>query len=147
MEVVLLKDVERLGAEGATVQVAPGFARNYLIPRGLAAPATAQQLKVVEERQRQRARELQRVKAQAAALKQKLERRSLTLKLALGAEDKPFGSVTTHDILEALAREGIDVEKHAIQLKEPIKALGVYEIPIRLPADLTATLKLWVVKG
>lgn len=146
MDVILLKDVEKVGTQGATVQVKPGFARNYLIPRGLAVAATAQQLQVVAERERQRTKQLQRVKGQAEALKQKLESRSLTLKLTVGAEDKPFGSVTTHDICDALTRDGFDVEKHAIQLKEPIKTLGVYDIPIRLPADVTATLKVWVVK-
>ena len=147
MDVILLKDVERLGQEGSTVQVKPGFARNYLIPRGLAVPATAEQLRAVEARQRHRTQQLQRQKATAEALKQKLESRSLTLKLALGVDDKPFGSVTTHDILDALRRDGIEVEKHAVQLNEPIKTLGVYEVPIRVHADVTAMVKVWVVKA
>lgn len=147
MDVILLTDVEKLGTEGATVQVKPGFARNYLIPRGLAVAATAEQLKAVEARERGRTKQLQQVKAQAQRLKQQVESRALTLTLTVGADDKPFGSVTTHDIRDALTRDGLEVEKHAIQLTEPIKTLGVYDIPIRLPADVTATLKVSVVKA
>ena len=146
-DVVLLKDVEKLGTEGTVVHVKPGFARNYLLPRGLAAPATPQQLKAVEAIKQQRLQKTQRIQAEAATLKQKLESRSLTLKLNLGADDKPFGSVTTHDIVEALAREGIEVEKHAIHLEQPIKMLGIFDIPVRLHPAVTATLKVWVVKA
>ena len=146
-DVVLLKDVEKLGTEGTVVHVKPGFARNYLLPRGLAAPATPQQLKAVEAIKQQRLQKTQRIQAEAATLKQKLESRSLTLKLNLGADDKPFGSVTTHDIVEALTREGIEVEKHAIHLEQPIKMLGIFDIPVRLHPAVTATLKVWVVKA
>jgi large subunit ribosomal protein L9 len=147
MDVVLLKAVEKLGAEGAVVQVKPGFARNYLLPRGLAVPATAQQLKAIEVINRQRLQRSQRIQAEAETLKRKLEGRSLTLKLSLGMDDKPFGSITTHDLVEALTLEGIEVDKHAIHLEQPIKALGVYQIPVRLHPHVTATLKLWVVKA
>ena len=147
MDVVLLKDIEKLGSEGAVVQVKPGFARNYLLPRGLAAPATPQQLKAVEETKRQRLQKAQRMKTDAEALKRKLEGRSVTLKLNLGEEGKSFGAITTHDVLEALTQEGLTVEKHAIGLEQPIKALGVYDIPVRVHPEVTATLKLWVVKA
>ena len=146
MDVVLLTHVDKVGIEGATVQVKPGFARNYLIPRGLAVAATAEQLSALQARTRQRAKQQERSRAQAEALKQQLDSRSLTLRLAVGADDKPFGSVTAHDILDALAREGLVVEKHALKLQEPIKTLGVFEIPVRLTADVTATVKVWVVK-
>ena len=147
MDIVLLKDVEQLGAAGAVVHVKPGFARNYLMPRGLALPATAQQLKAVEQAKQQRQAKVQRLRADAEALKRKIEGRSLTLTLTLGEHDKPFGSIAVHDVAEALAREGVPVEKHAIQLDQPIKALGIYEIPVRIQSDMTATLKLWVVKA
>ena len=146
MDVLLLKDVEKLGAQGAVVHVKPGFARNFLLPQGLAVPATDQQLKAAAERQRQHEDKAQRLKAQAELVKRKLESRSLTLKLSLGQDDKPFGAITAHEILEALAREGFELEKHALHLEEPIKSLGVFELPVRLQADVTATLKLWVVK-
>ena len=146
MDVILLKDVEKLGAESAVLTVKPGFARNYLLPRGLAVLASPQQLKAMEALKRQRSRKAERMKAGVGALKQKLEAASLTLKLSLGADEKPFGAVTAHDIVDALRRDGIEVEKHAVQLQQPIKALGVFDIPVRLLPDVTATLKLWVVK-
>ena len=96
---------------------------------------------------RQRSREAERIKAEAEALKQKLEGCSLTLKLSLGADEKPFGSITLNDIREALRIEGLEVEKHAIQLKQPIKGLGVYDIPVRLHPDVTATVKVSVVQA
>ena len=146
IKVVLLKDIERLGVEGAVVSVKPGFARNYLIPTGLAVPATAQHVKAVEEAARQRTQKAQRIKEQAETLKRKLEGRSLTLKLSLGEDDKPFGSITTHDVVDAVQQEGMSIEKHAVRLEQPIKALGIYEVPVRLHSEVTATLKLWVVK-
>ena len=147
MDVVLLKDVEKLGVEGAVVKVKPGFARNYLVPHGLAALATVWQLKAIEESKRQRLQKTQRARRDADALKRKLEARSLTLKLSLGEDDKPFGSITTHDIVEALAQDGIVMDKHAVHLEHPIKSLGVFDVPVRLHADVTATLKVWVVKA
>ena len=147
MDVVLLKDVEKLGAAGAVVRVKPGFARNYLLPGGLAAPATPQQLKAVEAATRQRQKQSDRALVEATALKQRLEGKPLTFTLALGEGDKPFGSVTAHDVAEALAREGMTVEKHAIQLPEPVKALGNHAVPVRVHADVTATVKLQVVKA
>lgn len=146
MDVVLLKAVENLGAEGDVVRVKPGFARNYLIPAGLATPATPERLKRVEAAKRQRAQQAEREHAEAQALKQKLESRSVTVKLALGEAQQPFGSVTVHDLVEALKQDGLAIEKHAVQLAQPIKALGVYEVPVRLHPAVTATLKVWVVK-
>ncbi len=147
MDVILLQDVEKLGAEGAVVRVKPGFARNYLVPSGLAVPATPKQVKAVEVGRQQRQRKAARAQADAEVVKHRLESHSLTLKLTLGEGDKPFGSVTAHDVVEALARDGIQVEKHAVQLEQPVKALGIYEVPIRIHADVTAILKLWVVKA
>lgn len=147
MEVVLLKDVEKLGATGSVVQVKPGYARNYLLPQGLAAVASPQRLKAVEEAKRQQLQKTQRISAEAEALKRKLESHPLTLKLSLGEGDKPFGSVTTHDIVDALKREGMEIDKHAVRLEQPIKSLGIYEVPVRLHPDVTATLKVWVVKA
>ena len=146
MDVILLKDVERIGTIGAVVHVKPGFARNYLLPQRLAVPATAQQLKAAEERSRQQQDKAQRIKAQAQLVKQKLEARSLTLKLSLGQDDKPFGAITAHEIMDALTRDGFALEKHALHLEQPIKSLGIFELPVRLHPDVTATLKLWVVK-
>ena len=147
MDVVLLADVDTLGTEGAVVHVKPGYARNYLLPRGLAATATPQQLKLVEATARRRQQRTEQLRAEAEALKQKLEGRSLTLKLNVGADDKPFGSITTHDLAEALKQDQITIEKHAIQLEQPIKTLGVFEVPVKLHTNVTATVKVWVVKA
>lgn len=146
VDVILLKDVERLGAQGALVRVRSGFARNYLVPMGLAAPATAATLHAAEARRVDRKRRLERALAEAQALKRRLDGHSLTLKLALGVDDKPFGSVTAHDVSEALRREGFEIERRAVRLEQPIKALGVYEIPVHVQTDVTATVKVWVVK-
>ena len=147
MDIILLKDVERLGKEGTMVHVKPGFARNYLLPQRLALLASPHAMKAVEERTRQAQAKLARIRKQADQLKRKIEGRSLTLKLTLGEGDKPFGSITAHDIVQALAQEGLAVEKHAVGLEESIKALGIYEIPVRVHPEATATLKLWVVKA
>ena len=147
MDVILLKDMEKLGGQGTVVRVKPGFARNYLVPRGLAVLATPQQLKAAEADKRQRLQKAVRAEAEAQAVKRQLETRSLTLKLSVGEEDKPFGSVTLHDIVEALAHDGITVGKHTIHLEQPIKALGIYDVPVRLHPSVTATLKVWVVKA
>lgn len=146
-EVVLVKAVKALGVEGTVVNVRPGFARNYLIPQGLAVAATSRAVQIMAERQQQRTQRLVRAKDQAQALQRKLEARSLTLKLTLGEHDQPFGSISAHDILEALRQEGLELDKGALDLEHPIKALGIYEIPVRLHQDVTATLKVWVVKA
>lgn len=147
MDVILLKDVARLGAEGTVMTVKAGYARNYLIPNGLAAPATSPQRGVLEARKRRRDRQAARLREQAITLKQQLEGRSLTLTLSMGEGNKPFGSITPHDLIQALEREQVTVDRHAIQLDEPIKALGVYEVPVRLHPEVTATLKVSVVKA
>jgi large subunit ribosomal protein L9 len=147
MDIILMKDMEALGRAGAVVRVKPGYARNYLLPRGLAVAATPQHLRAVEDTRRQRAAQDQRAKTEAEAVKRKLEGQALTLKLSVGEDEKPFGSVTVHDIVEALKQQGLDVEKHAIRLEEPIKTLGVFGVPVRVHPDVTATLKLTVGKA
>ena len=144
MNVILLKDVEKLGTEGAVVHVRPGYARNYLIPLGLAVSATAAQRHAVEALKRQRLQRQERLRAAAAALKQQLESRSVTFTLTLGADGTPFGSVTIHDIVEALAREGLTVQKAMVQLEQPLKVLGLHEVPVRLHPEVTAALKVLV---
>ncbi len=147
MDIILLSDIEKLGTEGSVVRVKPGFARNYLMPRGLAVLATPEQLKVMQELKRRRQKKNERVKSKAEALKRKLDVHSLTLKLTVGVDDKPFGSVTAHDIAEVLRQDGLAIEKHMIQLEEPVKTLGVFEVPLRLHSEVTAILKVRVVKA
>ncbi|MBI2094063.1 MAG: 50S ribosomal protein L9 [Candidatus Omnitrophica bacterium] len=147
MEVILQQPVKGLGEAGEVVRVKPGYAHNFLIPRGLAVEATPQQRKASEQIQRQRALKVQYEKANAELLKQKIERQPITLTLNIGPESQTFGSVTMHDIFTALRTEGFQIEKNALKLEEPIKALGRYEIPIRLHPEVIAALKLSVVKA
>ena len=147
MDVILLQEVEKLGKEGTIANVKAGYARNYLIPRGMAVRATAQHVKSFEERAKQQQAKHDRAKKQAEELKTKLEKLKLNLKLAVGEDNQTFGSVTAHDIAEALAAQKLPVEKSAIHLAEPIKTLGIAEVPVRLHAQVTATLKVWVVKA
>jgi large subunit ribosomal protein L9 len=147
MDYLLLKDVDKVGKAGAVVRVKPGFARNYLLPRSLAVSATPAHMRIVEERARRTSRQAARQRQAAEGLKQQLQGLSLTLTLTLGEGGKPFGSVTAHDLVDALAQRGLTIEKHALGLEEPIKALGLYEIPVRVHAGVTATLKVSVVSA
>ena len=147
MDVMLLKDVDRLGKAGAVVRVKPGYARNYLLLRGMAVLATDEERRTVEARRRRDEQQARRAQAQLESLKQRVQQHALTLKLTLGEHNVVFGSVTARDIADGLERDGIPVDKHAIQLEEPLKALGVYDVPVRLAPEVTATLKVWVVKA
>ena len=147
MEVILRQAVENLGHPGEIVKVSPGYARNYLLPRGLAYEATPGNRKRIEqERQRLEAAEAQRREA-AQAHAAKLEQVSLTFSARVGDEGKLFGSVTSSDIVHQLEAQGIHIEKRQVELHEPIKALGVYRVPIRLHADVKPEIKVWVIKG
>ena len=147
MDVVLLKDIEQLGAQGAMVHVKPGFARNFLIPQGLAVLATDGQIKTIQEVTRQRGRKLERIRADAEALKARLEKHALSFQLNLGEDEKAFGSITAHEVVESLTRDGFAVDKHAVGLGAPIKSLGVHEVPVKLHPNVTAVLKVRVVKA
>ena len=146
MEVILRQAVDNLGHPGDIVNVSAGFARNYLLPRGFAYEATAGNKKRMEqERERLEAAESSRREA-AEELAKKLEPVSLTFSARVGEEGKLFGSVTTADIAHQLEGQGFKIEKRQIELHEPIKALGVYRVPIRVHADVRAEVKVWVIK-
>jgi large subunit ribosomal protein L9 len=128
------------------VKVSAGFARNYLLPRGLAYPATeGNKRRLEQERTRLEAAESTR-RESAQELAARLEQVSLTFSARVGEEGKLFGSVTTADIAQQLAAQGFAIEKRQIDLHEPIKALGVYRVPIRLHADVHPEIKVWVIK-
>jgi large subunit ribosomal protein L9 len=147
MEVILRQAVENLGHPGEIVKVSPGYARNFLLPRGLAYEATPGNRKRIEqERQRLEAAEATRRDA-AQEHANKLEQVSLTFSARVGDEGKLFGSVTAGDIVQQLEAQGLHVEKRQVELHEPIKALGVYRVPIRLHADVKPEIKVWVIKG
>ena len=146
MEVILRQAVDNLGHPGDVVTVSAGFARNYLLPRGFAYEATAGNKKRMEqERERLEAAESSRREA-AEEIAKKLEPVSLTFSARVGEEGKLFGSVTTADIAHQLEGQGFKIEKRQIDLHEPIRALGVYRVPIRVHADVRAEIKVWVIK-
>lgn len=146
MEVILRQAVENLGQPGEIVKVKPGFARNYLLPRGLAYEATAGNRKRIErEREGLQAAEAQR-RGVAQELAEKLEQVNLTFAARVGEEGKLFGSVTASDIAQQLEAQGLHIEKRQIDLHEPIKALGVYRVPVKLHADVKPEVKVWVIK-
>lgn len=146
MEIILRQAVENLGKPGDVVKVKPGYARNYLLPRGLAYEATPGNLKrIQQERDRLEAAENER-RSQAQSVAEKLEQVSLTFSARVGEEGKLFGSVTAADIAQQLEGQGFHVEKRQIDLHESIKALGVYRIPIRLHADVKPEVRVWVIK-
>jgi large subunit ribosomal protein L9 len=146
MEVILRQAIENLGNPGDIVTVKPGYARNYLLPRGLAYEATPGNLKrIAAERQRLEAAENNRRDA-AKDLAKRIEEVSLTFSARVGEEGKLFGSITATDIANQLEAQGVQVEKRQIDLHEPIKTLGVFRIPIRLHADVRPEVRVWVIK-
>jgi len=146
MDVILREDVEKLGAAGDMVTVKDGFARNYLLPRGLAYPATAGNKRRLEAEQKSRLRRADAEIARASDVAAKLEAVSLSFAMKAGEGDKLFGSVTAHDIAERLNAEGFALDRKAVELHEPIKALGVYKVPVRLHPEVKPEIRVWVVK-
>ena len=146
MDVILRQAVENLGHPGDMVKVSQGFARNFLLPRGIAVEATeGNKRRIAQEKARLEAAEAQR-RQTAQDYASTLEQVSLTFAARVGDEGKLFGSVTAADIAQQLEAQGITIEKRQIDLHEPIKALGVYRIPIKLHADVKPEIKVWVIK-
>jgi large subunit ribosomal protein L9 len=146
IKVVLQEDVDNLGASGDVVRVRPGYARNYLIPRGLAVPANSSNLARVEELKRKAAARSAQELAVASDLGKKLGGLSVRIERAVGEENKMYGSVTGRDIEEAFAALGVEIDRKKLDLPEPIRKLGLSEIPIRLGRGVTGTLRVEVVK-
>ena len=146
MEVILRQAVENLGQPGDLVKVSSGFARNYLLPRGVAVSATeGNKKRIAQEKARLEAAEASR-RQTAEEYAAKLEQISLTFSARVGEEGKLFGSVTAADIAAQLEAQGHHIEKRQIDLHEPIKALGVYRVPVKLHADVKPEIKVWVIK-
>ena len=146
MKLLLRQDYKQLGVAGDVVDVKPGFARNFLIPNGLAMLATAKNLKRYENDQKQLFWREEKEKRQSEELAKTLENVSCTITVQVGDEDKMFGSVTSQNISEALEAQGYTLDKRKILLEEPIKSLGIYSVPIKLHTDVEAKVKVWVVK-
>jgi len=147
ISVVLQKDVDNLGVGGDVVRVRPGYARNYLIPRGLALPATAGNLSRVEALKQAALARATEVLEAAKVLKGKVEKVSVKIERAVGDDNKMYGSVTTKDIEEAYQALGIEIDRKKISLGEPIKQLGLSEVKIRLHREVEAVLRVEVVKA
>jgi large subunit ribosomal protein L9 len=146
MEVILIQDVPSLGDAGDTANVAPGYARNYLIPKKLALPATPGNVRQWEDMKKTRMKVKERDKTAAEAVKEKIEALSITIAKAAGEEDKLFGSVTSSDIAHALEEKGVEIDRRKIVLPENIKRLGDYTVSIRLMSEVIAELTLEVVR-
>ncbi len=146
MRIILKDDVEPLGKVGEVIEVKDGYARNYLIPRNLAVSATKGNLRAINEIHRQKAIRDNKKKREAEKLKDALEKISCTAEVLVGEEDRVFGSVTSHNIAGMLEEKGFKIDRHDILLEEPLKALGVYTVPVKIDRDVIANLKIWVVK-
>jgi large subunit ribosomal protein L9 len=146
VKVILIKDMDKLGEIGDEVQVKDGYARNYLIPQKIAIESTKGALLVIEQKKREKARREQKLKEEMLEAAEKIKTVSCTISMEAGEEDKLFGAVTSEMIAEHLRAEGIEVDKKKIVLEEPIKALGVYNVDIRLHPEVTAQARIWVVK-
>jgi len=146
MKVILREDIKHLGKMGQVVDVADGYARNYLIPKGLVVEASAKNIKALEHEKRIIEEKAKKLINSAQDLASRLSSLTLIIKSKAGEEGKLFGSITTMDIAEALQKEGIEIEKKKILLGEPIKRLGSYTVNIKLHADISAPLNIQVVE-
>jgi large subunit ribosomal protein L9 len=146
MRVILREDLENLGAAGEVVTVRAGYGRNYLLPRGLAAQATEKDVAKLEHERRVIAVRAAKTAKDLAGQVEQLSKVSVSLSRAVGEGDKLYGSVNNRDIADALKEQGVTVDAKKIDLPEPIKSLGMTEVPIKLGKDAVATIKVWVVK-
>ncbi|MFH1684369.1 MAG: 50S ribosomal protein L9 [Candidatus Margulisiibacteriota bacterium] len=146
MKVILYKEVPKLGEEDSLVDVSAGYARNYLLPKKLAGPATVATLKALEKRQAERKKGMEAKRAELEELAKKLSSIEVLITADAGEGGKLFGSVTSQDIAaEASKLAGVDIDKRKIELDEPLKALGEYSVPIKLYQDIAAKIKVKVV--
>ena len=147
MEIILLQDVETLGTSGDILIVKPGYARNYLFPRGLAVRSSKRNRALADEKKKVvKARATREAKAYED-LMNNLKKTEITIEVEVGGEDRLFGSVTSQNIHEALIEKGIEVDRHAILLEEPIKALGIYDIPVKITKGLNQEVKVYVIQA
>lgn len=146
LQVVLQSDVANVGKSGELVKVRPGFARNYLIPRSLAVPATTAAVNRINHEKAVAVAKADKAKKEAQGVAEKINGLKLTMARSVGEDDRLFGSVTAKEIEAAAKAAGIEIDRKKMHLAEPLKALGTFEIPVRLMTDVTATLKVEVVK-
>ncbi len=145
LEVILTKDVESLGRAGEVVRVKPGYGRNYLLPRGLALLATRGNMAQLEHHRRAIAREQEKIRVEHEAKAKQLQKASVSIPRQVGQDGKLFGSVTTKDIVEALAAQNVEIDRKLIKLDEPLKAVGSHEVIVRFSGDVSVPLKVNVI--
>jgi large subunit ribosomal protein L9 len=145
MQVILTQDVGNLGKAGELVSVKPGYGRNYLVPNGLAVTATVRNKNRLEHEKAVIARRVEKERANANEIATRINGMTLQFERQVGEDEKLFGSVTSRDIAEQLKKANVDIDHRWIQLDQPVKALGKYEVPVRLAAGVVAQLKFWVV--
>lgn len=146
MEVILKQDIDKIGKSGSVVKVKDGFARNFLFPNNMALPLTSANLKKLEEEKKIKATQLDKARNACEEKKKRIESLSLTISALVQDDEKLYGSVTEQEIANALEEEGLQIDKNLIILAEPIKSLGIYEIPVKLHPEVTAKVKVWIVK-
>jgi len=145
MEVILIDDVPSLGKIGELLKVREGYARNFLLPRSLAIPASTKNKRRLEHEKRLAGFRLAKARAAAESLKQRLENVAVTIARRVGEQDKMFGSVTSRDIHEALVASGVEIDRRQVHMHDPIKALGSYKVPARLSGGVDAMINVNVV--
>ena len=146
MKIILRQDYEPLGKAGEVVIVKDGYARNFLLPKNIAVISTKSNMKILEEEQKMAGKRKDKEKIHAESLAEELGKISITATVAVGEEDRVFGSVTAQTIADLLKEKGFEIDKRKILLEEPIKALGVYTISIKLHPDVDCKVRVWVVK-
>jgi len=146
MKIILRQDHEKLGKLGDIVDVKDGYARNFLIPRNIAYSANEGNIRALEEEKKQHVDRQKKGLRRAEKLSAELEKVSITLKMKVGEDEKLFGSVTNQMIADDLKEKGIIVDRRSIEIEEPIKALGIYTVNIKLHTNVSGKVKVWVVR-
>jgi len=145
MQVILTQDVDNLGKAGELVSVRPGYGRNYLVPRGMAVSATVRNKNRLDHEKAQIAKRVEKERANATEIAGRINGMTLQFERQVGEDEKLFGSVTSRDIAEQLKRANVEIDHRWVALDQPVKALGKYEVPVKLSVGVVATLKFWVV--
>ena len=147
MDIILLQDVETLGTSGDIIKVKPGYARNFLFPRGLAVRSSKRNRALADEKKNSaKAKQLREAQVYEE-LVNKLKNTEVTIEVQVGGEDRLFGSVTSQDIHKALIEKGVEIDRHSIELEEPIKALGIYDINVKVAKGLLQEIKVYVIQA